>query len=238
MSNVLLMQNNPNSRIGRPVAATLDAGSFGAATPRGLAGSAHGSRLRAAICLIGTLLLSGCATPEQKGDAIGAVNRAFRAEYEAILAEKGTRVVNAAKLPAFEAMRVALARVGMHVEGQDPDLGYLAVAAAAPRPLDLAEWRRAAEADLPHLREITRTYVGVLSDFIRFEPEGLDVIINATVIETQGRTEVSLTVRLREVAPPRSGIPRREYVTPTAVRMGLDKIWTAFEQELQSRAVR
>jgi len=194
--------------------------------------------LHAALCVVAIALLPACATQEQVGEAIGAVNRAFRAEYEGILAEKGARVVTVGKQPAFEAMRIALARVGMHVEAEDAALGYLAVAGAAPRPLDLAEWRRAAEADLPHLREITRPYVGVASEFIRFEPEGLDVIINATVVERRDATEVSLTVRLREVTPPRSGVPRREYVTPTAVRMGLDKIWAAFDQELRLRSGR
>ena len=83
------------------------------------------------------------------------------------------------------------------------------------------------------MREIARPYVGMASEFISFEPEGLLVVINATVLKVPAGSEVSLTVRLREVAPPRSGIPRREYISPTAVRMGLNKIWTTFDQELQ-----
>lgn len=191
--------------------------------------------LRAMFASSLVFLLSGCATQEQIGNAIGAVNQAFRAEYEGILAQKGTRVVSVGRTEAFDTIRLALTRVGMQVESQDPGLGYLAVIGPAPRPLDLAEWRQATEEDLPRLREITRDYVGVLSEFIRFEPEGLLVLINATVLEVQAGTEVSLTVRMREVAPPRSGIPRREYVPPTAVRMGLDKIWAIFEQELRLR---
>jgi len=189
--------------------------------------------MRAALIIVWAVVLTACATQEQKRDAIGAVNRAFRVEYEAILAEKGTRIVRASRIVAYEAMHVALARVGMQVEAQDPGLGYLAVVAPAPRPLDLAEWRQAADADLPNLREITRPHIGARSQFISFEPQGLLVVINATVLDVRAGTEVSLTVRLREVAPPRSGIPRREYVTPTAVSMGLDKIWALFEEELQ-----
>jgi hypothetical protein len=192
----------------------------------------------AALGVVLAVVLTACATQEQKGDAIGAVNRAFRVEYEAILAEKGTRIVRASRTDAYEAMRVALARVGMQVEAQDPGLGFLTVIAPAPRPLDLAEWRQAAEADLPNLRAITHPYIGALSNFISFEPEGLLVVINATVLSVRAGSEVSLTVRLREVAPPLSGIPRREYVTPSAVRMGLDKIWATFEHELQLRNAR
>jgi hypothetical protein len=194
--------------------------------------------VRAGCILIALLLLPGCATQQQLGSAIEAVNRAFRAEYEAILAQQGTRVVSVPKAEAFEAMRTALARLGMQTESQDAGLGYLTVIAPAPRPLDLVEWRQATDADLPHLREITREHVGILSEFIRFEPEGLQVVINTTVIEARGGAEVSLTTRMREIAPPRSGIPRREYPPPTAVRVALGKIWAAFEQELQRRGAK
>lgn len=191
-----------------------------------------------ALVLVAILLTPGCATQQEIGAAIGAVNQAFRAEYESILAQKGTRVISAQKTAAFDAMRTALGRLGMQIELQDPGLGYLTVAAPAPRPLDLAEWSHATEADLPHLREIARAHIGMLSDFIRFEPEGLQVVINATVLDTRDGAEVSLTTRLREIAPPRSGIPRREYPPPTGVRMALDKIWAEFDRELQRRASR
>ena len=191
--------------------------------------------LRTALVIVWAVILTACATQEQIGNAIGAVNRAFRVQYEAILAKKGTRNVSASRIDAYEAMRVALLRLGMQVEAQDPGLGFLTVVAPAPRPLDLAEWRQAAQADLPYMREIARPHVGMASEFISFEPEGLLAVINATVLKVPAGSEVSLTVRLREVAPPRSGIPRREYISPTAVHMGLDKIWATFEQELQMR---
>ncbi len=194
--------------------------------------------LRTALVIVCAAVLTACATQEHIGNAVGAVNRAFRVQYEAILAEKGTRVVGASRTDTYEAMRVALLRLGMRVEAQDPGLGYLTTIAPAPRPLDLAEWRQAAEADLPYMREIARPHIGMASEFISFEPEGLLAVINATVLKVPAGSEVSLTVRLREVAPPRSGIPRREYISPTAVRMGLDKIWATFDEELQLRNAR
>jgi hypothetical protein len=75
-------------------------------------------------------------------------------------------------------------------------------------------------------------HVGPTGYFIKFEPEGLETVINATALEVPEGTEISFTVRLREVAPPKSGYPRREYLPPTAVRMGLDKIWDALNREL------
>jgi hypothetical protein len=62
----------------------------------------------------------------------------------------------------------------------------------------------------------------------------LNVAINATFLDVAGGTEVSLTVRLRETAPPKSGWPRREYVSPHVLSLGLDKIFNTFERELRA----
>jgi hypothetical protein len=57
-------------------------------------------------------------------------------------------------------------------------------------------------------------------------------VINATVLPRAGESEVALTMRMRQVAPPPSGMPRREYAPPTGVRMGLAKIWAQLENDL------
>jgi hypothetical protein len=178
--------------------------------------------------------LGGCASDLQKINAINAVNQGFRAEYEKLLAQKGSRVFKISRADAFIAMRVTLAELGMLTEQQDMGLGYLAVAAKAPLPLSADEWRAASEVDLPLLRRLIEPHVGIAANFVQFEPQGLDVVINATVIEVAGGTEVSLTVRLRETAPPRSGWPRREYVSPQVLNVGLEKIFGNFEREVRA----
>ena len=195
-------------------------------------------RVRWLFLVVALSNIVGCATQQQVVDAIHAVNETFRTHYESILAQKGTRMVGMSKRESFDAIRIALDRLGMQIESQDPGLGYLAVFAAAPLPLNAVEWRQATEADLPLLREIARQHVGMAAEFIRFEPEGLQVLITATALERPNGSEVSLTMRMREIAPPRSGIPRREYAPPTAVRIGLDKIWNAFDQEMRLRSGR
>lgn len=180
------------------------------------------------------LCLAGCASDQQKINAINAVNQGFRAEYEKLLAERGTRVFQVSRADAFIAMRVTLAELGMVTEQQDMGLGYLAVAAKAPLPLTADEWRTASEVDLPLLHRLIEPHVGIAANFVQFEPQGLDVVINATVLEAAGGTGVSLTVRLRETAPPRSGWPRREYVSPRVLNIGLDKIFATFERELRA----
>jgi hypothetical protein len=187
---------------------------------------------------VGALLLGaalgGCASDQQKINAIGAVNQGFRAEYEAMLAQKGSRLYKLNRADAFVAMRVALAELGMHTEQQDMTLGHLAVAGRAPLPLTDEEWRSASRDDLPLLQRLIEPHVGIVASFVRFEPQGLDVVINATFLEAGAGTEVSLTVRLRETAPPRSGWPRREYVAPHLLSVGIEKIFATFERELRA----
>jgi hypothetical protein len=189
-------------------------------------------RVSAAALL--AFVLAGCASDQQKINAINAVNQGFRGEYEKLLAEQGTRVYKLGRADAFVAMRVALAELGLRTEHQDVALGYLAVAAKAPLPLTEEEWRAASQVDLPLLHRLIEPHVGVAANFVQFEPQGLEVVINATFLDAPGGTEVSLTVRLREIAPPRSGWPRREYVSPRVLHIGLQKIFTTFERELRA----
>jgi hypothetical protein len=179
-------------------------------------------------------IATGCASDTEKISAINALNQGFRVEYEKLLAEKGTRVYPVGRSEAFVAMRVTLAQLGMRTEQQDLGLGHLAVAGSAPVPLSDDEWRTASQADLPLLRRLISPHVGAAANFVQFEPQGLDVVINAAFLDAPKGTEVSLTVRLREVAPARSGWPRREYVSPHVVTLGLDKIFTNFERELRA----
>src|SRR5262245_54579746 len=183
---------------------------------------------RLAAALVGALaLLAGCQLEDDKvRQAIEAANEDSKKSYEAILAERGTRTFKVTRAEAYDAVRIGLARLGMTVETQDPVLGFVNVYAPAPRPLTQEEWNRAAEADLPRLRKLVCPIVGEFAcSFIKFEPEGLQVTLSGTVVSVPEGTAISFTARMREIAPPKSGWPRREYLPPTAVRYGLDKMW-------------
>ncbi|MEO6745391.1 MAG: hypothetical protein ABIN08_12980 [Caldimonas sp.] len=193
----------------------------------------HGAKAACAVAFA-ALVLAACAGDQKKANAIKAVNEGFRVEYEKLLAEKGARVYRIGRSDAFVAMRVALAQLGLRTEQHDMSLGYLSVAAPAPLPLTEAEWRSASQVDLPLLRRLIEPQVGIVANFVEFEPQGLDVVISATFLDAANGTEVSLTVRLRESAPPRSGWPRREYVAPQILSVGLEKIFATFEHELRA----
>jgi hypothetical protein len=67
-----------------------------------------------------------------------------------------------------------------------------------------------------------------------FEPAGLQSVIRGTVVQVPAGTAISFTARMREIAPPETGFPRREYLPPTAVRMAVAKMWNEIELEFKA----
>ena len=189
------------------------------------------TRIAGTVLLIVTL--SACVTEGQKRAAVTDVNRAFKLEYERIIAAQGTRTVDAPAAQSFAAMKFALASADMNVARADAALGYINAIGPAPAPLTLDEWQAAADTDLPRMREIVSDHVGLMAWFVRFEPEGLNIVINATIIDGGPNSEVSLTARMVETAPASSGYPRREYLPPSAVTIGVAKIWRIFDAKLK-----
>ena len=175
-------------------------------------------------------------SPEQIADAFTHLNAAFEKAYERVLAERGTRTIRVRPAIAYDALQAALTRLGMIVESRDPVTGTLTVAAPAPRPLTLTEWRQVVQADLPMMASILCPRLGPYCKTLKFEPDDYVIVINATVLPTRAEgAEVALTTRMREIVP-RPGTPRRDYPPPTGVRTALDKIWATFEQMLAERA--
>ena len=181
-------------------------------------------------------LLSACATDQQRIEAIDAVNQEFRAQYEATLSQRGTRGYALRRDDAFNAMSSALADLGMRPVSVDPSLGFMSYYAHAPTPLSREDWRNAAAADLPKLREIARERMGFSAEFIQLGPEGLEIVINATVLDSpDGAALISLTMRMRPTEPQSQDMPRRDYPPPTAMRMALDKVWSQFDLQVATR---
>jgi hypothetical protein len=185
------------------------------------------------------LLLTGCLpTQEAKRDGIAAVNKAFQVEYEAALEKNGTRVVIASPDVAFDAVNAALVKLGLVVHEQSRSLGVISAEGPSPLPLDRSEWDRASAADLPKTRELLWRHLGPMAEFFNFDTNGLDTVMTATISGVADGSAISLTMRMREVAPPKSDLPRRDYPPPTPVQVGLDKTWSVVDQELAARKKR
>ena len=177
-------------------------------------------------------VMVGCVSDQQKRSAVRAVNEVFRVEYEAHVAREGTKFFAVAPVRALELMRRTLVDLDMVVTGEDADLGYLQVAAPAPKPLTEEDWKLAVETDGPIFRETVVREAGLAGYLADFEPEGLDVVIDATVVPKNDGSSISLTMRFRETAPPQTDFPRREYPPPTAIAIGTRKIWARFRELL------
>ena len=170
-------------------------------------------------------------TAQQIGEALSELNKAFQRDYERILDERGSRSDVAPRATAFAALEVALRRLGMIVESRDPDAGQLTVAAPAPRPLSMDEWRRVEQEDGPMMMRILCPKLGEYCRKVRFSPDDYVIGINATVLgAANNSSRITLTTRMREIVE-RPGVPRREYPPPTGVHMALEKIWTEYERE-------
>jgi hypothetical protein len=177
-------------------------------------------------------------TPQQVNEALTRLNTAFREAYERILNERGSRSGGVPFAAAFEALESGLRRLGMIVESRDADAGTLTVAAPAPKPLSMEEWRRVVQDDGPMMMRILCPSLGEYCRQIRFEPDDYVIVINATVLATANNSsKITLTTRMREIVE-RPGVPRREYPPPSGVNMALDKIWAAYERERAAQAKR
>jgi hypothetical protein len=188
-------------------------------------------RVCAWLGLAAVALVAGCVSVETKRDAINEINKAFEAEYEAALAKNGARVVSASPDEAFKAVYAAIVKLGLVVREQSyPEL--ISAEGPSPLPLDRSEFDRAAAIDLPKTKELLRRHLGALAELFHFDTDGLDTVMTATIIGVRGGSEISFTMRMREVAPAKSDLPRRDYPPPTALRIGLDKTWGAVDREL------
>jgi len=198
--------------------------------------------LRAALPCVAAMLVAGCAEmierpPQEKiNECIAQLNERFNKEYEAILAERGTRSFSVAPAIAYDTLIAALTRLGMIVESRDRYTGVLTVAAPAPKPLNDREWQAVVDTDTPMMASVLCPCLGLYCTTLKFRPGDYVIVINATVLPGTGRgSQVSLTTRMREIVPPPPGVPRRDYPPPTGVRMALDKIWATFDKMLAER---
>lgn len=177
-------------------------------------------------------VLAACATEQNKRDAIYDVNAEFQKQYEDTLKKNGSHIVPQGRSEAFDAVNAAIVRLGFVVREQSRDLGVISAEAPAPRPLSNGEFEKCAAVDLPKTREIIRKHLGVWAEAFNFDTNGLDTVMTATIIGAPGGSEISFTMRMREVGPPKTDYPRRDYPPPNVLMCGLDRTWDAVNREL------
>jgi len=171
-----------------------------------------------------------CISNKQYNRAILQLESAWKEANDRILETDGRRFFKATKYQGFMAVQLAVRRLGMVVEQQSYETGFLLVTAPAPVPLTMSDWAEVQKSDTQEMRSIISEEVGVASWFVTLDPSAKDVLANVFITEKGEGVEISIGLRLRnrKVETDRN---RRMQPPPSAVRMGLHKLWSVLEQE-------
>jgi len=179
------------------------------------------------------LAVTACVSDKSYNSAILKLEGTWKEVNDSTLENDGHRFYKATKQQGFMAGQLAASRLGMVVEEQSYETGFMLVTAPAPTPLTMSEWALVQKADTKEMRSLITEDIGVMGRWATLDPSSKEVLANMFVIEKGEGIEVSVGLRLR--AKTRTSVKKRRLQPPpTAVRLGLSKFWTAFEQELGS----
>ena len=179
------------------------------------------------------LAVTACVSDKSYNRAILKLESSWKEVNDRTLATDGHRLFEATKQQGFMAAQFAASRLGMVVEEQSYETGFMLVTAPAPTPLTMSEWELVQKSDTAQMRSVITEDIGVMGRWVTLDPSSKDVLANVFIVESGEDIEVSIGLRLRSKKAT-SGKKRRLQPPPTAVRIGLSKFWTAFEQELGS----
>ena len=179
------------------------------------------------------LVVTACVSDKSYNRAILKLEGNWKEVNDRTLENDGRRFYKATKQQGFMAGQLTANRLGMVVEEQSYETGFMLVTASAPTPLTMSEWGLVQKADTKEMRTILQDELGMMGKWATLDPSGKEVLANVFVIEKGEGIEVSVGLRLRAKTRT-SAKKKRLQPPPTAVRLGLSKFWTAFEQELRS----
>lgn len=178
------------------------------------------------------LIAASCVTDNARNRAVLDVMAKWKAVNDATLRESGKRRFDISKKHGFLAAQSAAQRIGMVVEKESYETGFLLVTSNAPTPLTMEEWKVVQDKDTEGVRRIVGKHSVLMGWFYTLEPASKELLANLFVTENQGSVEVSVGFRLRSTLKTTGAMPRLE-APPSAVPMGLAKFWSAFEKELE-----
>jgi hypothetical protein len=189
----------------------------------------HAPRYASLVCL--ALIVAACIPQARLNKAVLKLESEWKTQNDQYLQSDGRRFYTVTKEQGFAAAQLAASRVGMVVEKQDYNTGFLLVSSPAPVPLTMQEWSVVQETDTKQMRSIVGEEVGVFSWWVTLDPSGKDVLANVFVKEVKGGVDVSVGLRLRFRSATTDKL-RRMQPPPSAVRIGVNKFWTAIDGEL------
>lgn len=188
---------------------------------------------RIMIVVFLVLAVTACVSDKSYNRALLQLEGAWKEVNDRTLESDGRRLFKATKQQGFMAAQLTASRLGMVVEEQSYQTGFMLVTATAPVPLTMSEWELVQKSDTQEMRSILTDNLGVMGRWATLDPSSKEVLANVFVTEKGEDIEVSVGLRLR--AKTRTSSKKiRLQPPPTAVRMGLSKFWTTYEKELGS----
>ena len=143
------------------------------------------------------LTLNACIADSTRSRAVLKLESAWKATNDVTVAKEGTRFFRVSKAQGFEAAQLAVNRIGMVIENQSYETGFLLVTAPAPVPLTMSEWAHIQESDTAEMRHLLAEVIGVFSWWATLDPSGKEVLANLLVNEKDDGINVSVNLRLR-----------------------------------------
>lgn len=181
------------------------------------------------VCFV--LIFSGCVSDKHYNRAIFKVESAWKEINDRTLETEGSRRFKATKKQGFTAAQLTSSRLGMVVEKESYETGFLYITAPAPVPLSMSDWAIVQKSDTQELRSLIDEDLGVLKWWVTLDPSAKDVLANIFIVEKGEEIEVSVGLRLRNRGAESDRV-RRLQPPPTAVRLGLKKFWSTYENEI------
>lgn len=175
------------------------------------------------------LVMVGCKS--QFNAAMTKLNTTWKGMNDQFLLKEGRRTFDVTLQQAFAAVQTSVQRLGMVIEKQDVQTGFMLVTAPAPAPLTGDEWAVVQETDTPKMRTIIEDEIGALSWLAKLDPSNRDILANVFVTDKTEGVEVTIGFRIQD-SNPTTGRAKRMQAPPTAVRIGIRKFWSVFDEEI------
>jgi gag-polyprotein putative aspartyl protease len=181
-------------------------------------------------------LLTGCVTTNDLQVSVNELDAAYRAENDKLFADIGTRVINGVTQKDAYSVAISTAHsLGFAVDEQNPGSGEIAASAPGPTPLTAIEWAHVADVETPRAQSVLVNHIGLLGYFGSFDADGTDVLAHVSVSEVIGGAEIRVTIGVHR--PTSYGVEYGSQAPPSAVKLGIEKFWTTFEQKLRDAKI-
>ncbi|KPK03769.1 MAG: hypothetical protein AMJ56_18545, partial [Anaerolineae bacterium SG8_19] len=138
---------------------------------------------RIMIVFLLSLAVTTCVTDNSYNRALLKLEGTWKEKNDRILESDGRRFYKATKQQGFMAAQLTASRLGMVVEEQSYETGFMLVTATAPVPLTMSEWALVQESDTKEMRSILSGQLGLMGKWATLDPSNKDVLANVFVTE-------------------------------------------------------